>query len=121
MIVSWLVLSLAVWVAALILPGFRVRGFTGALVVGALFGLLNWFLGWLLFVLIGLGTLGLGFLLAFITRWIVDAIVLKLTDSLSSRLEIRGFRWALAGALVMSAVGTIAEYFLRQPPTTVAL
>ncbi len=113
-VVSWLVLSLAVWVTALILPGFKVRGVGGALVVGAIFGLLNWLLGWLFFVIIGLGTLGLGFLLAFITRWIVDAIILKITDALTDRLEIRSFGWAMAAALVMSLVGTAAEYALHQ-------
>ncbi len=113
-VVSWLVLSLAVWVTALILPGFKVRGVGGALVVGAIFGLLNFALGWLFFVIIGLGTLGLGFLLAFITRWIVDAIILKITDALTDRLEIRSFGWAMAAALVMSLVGTAAEYALHQ-------
>ncbi len=113
-IVSWLVLSLAVWVTAMVLPGFKVRGFGGALIVAALFGLLNWLLGWLLFVLIGLGTLGLGFLLAFITRWIVDALVLKIVDAATDRLEIKGFSWALAAALVMSAVGTLAELVLQR-------
>jgi hypothetical protein len=44
-----------------------------------------------LFVAIGFGTLGLGFLLAFITRWLVDAIVLKIVDALSRSLEIVSF------------------------------
>ena len=109
-LVSWALLAAAVGVASWILPGFKVRGLAGALVVAAIFGALNWALGWLLFVMIGLGTLGLGFLFAFVTRWIVDAIFLRLTAALSSRLEIKSFGWALAGALIMSLVGTAAEY-----------
>jgi putative membrane protein len=112
-LISWLLLSVSVWITALILPGFRVRGFGGALVVAAIFGLLNWAMGWLLFVAIGLGTLGLGFLLAFITRWIVDAILLKITDWATDRLEIRSFGWALAAALVMSLLGTAADYIFH--------
>jgi len=113
LLISWLLLSVAVWITGLILPGFRVRGFFGAVVVAAIFGLLNLFLGWLLFVLIGIGTLGLGFLFAFITRWIVDAILLKITDAFTERLEIRSFGWALAAALIMSLVGTVGEYALQ--------
>ena len=110
LLLSWLVLSVAVWVTAAILPGFEVRGFWGAVKVAALFGLLNWLIGWLIFVLIGIGTLGIGFLLAFITRWIVSAILLKVTDALSSSLTIASFGRALIAALLMSGIGTLAEW-----------
>ena len=112
LIISWLVLALAVWVTAMILPGFKVKGFRGALIVAIVFGLLNWALGWVLFVVIGVGTLGLGFLLAFVTRWVVDAILLKMTDALMDSLTIKGFGWAMAAALIMSLVGTFAEYLI---------
>ncbi len=118
LIINWLLLAAAVWITALILPGFKVRGFGGALVVGAVFGLLNWAIGWLLFIAIGIGTLGLGFLLAFVTRWVVDAIVLKITDALTQSLKIRSFFWALMGALVMSLLGTAGEYLLGHGPHT---
>jgi putative membrane protein len=110
LLLSWLVLSVSVWVTALILPGFEVRGFWGAIKVAALFGLLNWLIGWFIFVLIGIGTLGIGFLLAFITRWIVSAILLKLTDAMSSSLKIASFGRALLAALLMSGIGTLAEW-----------
>jgi len=83
-----------------------------AIVVAALIGILNFLLGWLLFAVFTIATLGLAWLLAFITRWIVDAIVLKLVDALSDRLKIDGFRWALAGSFVMSVLGTLAEWVL---------
>ncbi len=112
-LLSWLVLSAAVLVAAAILPGMRVKGFGGALVAAALFGVLNWLLGWLFFVVIGVATLGLGFLFAFLTRWLVDAIVLKMADSLTDRLTIDGFGTALLGAGIVSIVGTLLEYLVR--------
>lgn len=34
-------------------------------------------------------------LLAFITRWIIDAILLKITDAMSDTLTIDGLGWAL--------------------------
>ncbi len=112
-LLSWLVLSLAVWATAVLLPGFRVKSFGSAILVAALFGILNFLIGWLFFVVFTIATLGLAWLLAFITRWIINAIILKLVDAFTDQLTIDGFGWALGGALVMSAVGTLAEWLIR--------
>lgn len=111
-LLSWLVLSVAVWVTAMVLPGFHVRSFGSAIVVAAIFGVLNFLLGWLLFAIFTVATLGLAWLFAFITRWIINALLLKLTDSLTTQLRIDGFKWALAGALMMSALGTLGEWLI---------
>ena len=113
MFLSWIVLSISFWLTARVLPGFELKGCVSSVIVAALFGVLHWFLGWFLFVVIGFGTLGLGFLLAFITRWIVTAIVLKLTDALSKSLTIRSFGTAVLAAMLMSLFGTLAEYALH--------
>ncbi len=110
LIFSWILLSLAFWITAKIVPGFTLRSGLSALVVAALFGLLNFALGWLFFVVLGIATLGIGFLLAVITRWIVTAILLKITAGLTSRLEVRSFGTALIAALVMAVIGSAAEY-----------
>jgi putative membrane protein len=112
-LLEWLILSLAFWLTALIVPGFRLRGFWDAVVVAAIFGIVNFLLGTLLYYAIGIVTLGLGLLLSFITHWIVNAILLKLTDALSSRLEVRSFGTALLAALVMSVLGNIGIYLLQ--------
>jgi len=114
MLIQWLILTAAFWVAALIVPGFEVKRGWATLWVAALFGVLHWLLGWLLFVILGIATLGIGFLLAFITRWVVGAIVLKLVDALSSNIRIRDFKAALLGSLVMSGVGTLAQWLLQR-------
>lgn len=111
-LLSWLILAAAVWIAAAVLPGMRLKGVGNTLIVAALFGILNFFLGWLLFTVIGLGTLGLGFLLAFITRWIVDALILKLTDAFTDRLTVNGFGTAMLAALIIAGVGTLGQYLV---------
>lgn len=111
-ILAWLVLAVAVWLTAAILPGFKVNGFWGAIKAAAVFGTLNWLLGYLLYLILGVMTLGIGFLLGFITRWIVMAIVLKLSDKLSSSIKIDSFVTALIGALLMTGIGTLAERLL---------
>lgn len=113
LLLSWLILSLAVWLTAALLPGFHVKSAGSAILVAALVGVLNFLLGWLLFAVFTVATLGLAWLLAFVTRWIIDAIILKLVDSLTDRLTIDGFGWALAGAFVMSAIGTLGEWLIR--------
>ena len=44
LILSWLILSLAVWITAMLLPGFHVKSFTSAIIVAAIFGVLNFLL-----------------------------------------------------------------------------
>lgn len=113
-LISWLILSAIVWLTAVIVPGFSVRGIGGALLTAALFGALHWAIGWFFFVVIGIATLGLGFLLAFITRWIVSAIVLKIVDALTDRLTIVSFGRALLAAAVMAGLGTVAEWLTQR-------
>jgi putative membrane protein len=113
LILSWLILSLAVWVTSSVLPGFHVKSPSSALLVAAIFGVLNFLLGWLLFAVFTVATLGLAWLLAFITRWIINAILLVITDKLTDHLRIDSFGWALGGSLVMSLVGTLGEWLVR--------
>ena len=109
LLLTWLVLSISVWLTAAILPGFKVNGFWGAVKAAAVFGTLNWLLGWFFFVVLSIVTLGIAYLLAFITRWIVMAIILKLSDKLSSSIKIDGFGTALIGALLMTFLGSLVE------------
>lgn len=112
-LLSWLILSLAVWITAVILPGFHVKSVLDAFIVAAIFGILNFLLGWLFFVIFAIATLGIALLLAFITRWIINAILLKITDAISDALKIDSFGWALGGALLMSVLGTVGEWMVR--------
>jgi len=106
---TWLILAIAVFLTAAILPGFKVNGFWGANKAAAVFGTLNWLLGWLFFVVLSIVTLGIAYLLAFITRWIIMAIILKLSDKVSSSIQIDGFGTALIGALLMTGIASLVE------------
>ena len=112
-LLSWLILSAAVWFTAVLLPGIQIKKFSGAIVVALIFGLLNWSIGWLLFTLIGIATLGIGLLFAFLTRWIVCALLLEITSHLTDKMKIKTIAWSFLGALVMSALGTVGEWLIR--------
>lgn len=111
-LLSWLILSLGVYGAAVLLPGVHLRNFKSAILVAAGLGILNVLIGWFLFFVLGLGTLGLGFLFAFVTRWVVDAILLKLIDKFSRSLRIDSFFSALGAALIIAAIGFVGELLL---------
>ena len=112
-LITWLILSAAFYLTAAVLPGFELKGGAGgAALVAGLFGVINWLIGWLLFVLIGVASLGLGFLLAFLTRWLVNAILLKVVDAVSDSLNIKSFKTALLGALLISLFGTLGQWLL---------
>lgn len=110
MIVAWLSASLGLWVAAQLLRGVRLSSAADALWAGALLGLLNWALHGFVFVVLGIATLGLGFLFFFITTWIASALIILLTSKLSSRLHVDGFLNAVVTALIVSAAGVVVRW-----------
>jgi putative membrane protein len=112
LLAAWFVLALGVFIAAKLVSGVEVPDFWDAIVVAAVFGTLNFLLGWLFFIVIGIATLGIGFLLFFITRWVVNAIMLMLTASFTPRLRIRGFGTAMIASLVISVVAFAADKLL---------
>lgn len=111
-LVSWLVLSLAVWVAAAVLDRVRIKDTVSVVIIAAAFGILNFFLGTIFFWILGLATLGIGLLFAFITRWVVDALLLKMVDKFTDHIEIDGMAPAFWAALIMSLFGSAAQGLL---------
>ena len=113
LLATWATLTLSMFVATKVLPGLKIEGGIGShFLVSALFGLVSFLAGWLLFVALGIATLGLGFLFAFLTRLVVSAAMLMLTDRWSSKLSVDGFGTAFLAALIMNLVGGAVEFFL---------
>ena len=112
LLLVWLVWALAIWLTAKFLPGFEVSSFPGAIIVALVFGLLNVIVGHFLYLVIGVTTLGLGFVFGFITRWFVTAVVLKITDAVSDNLSIQSFGTALIASGIISFLGAVGEHLL---------
>ncbi len=109
-LVCWLILSATVWLTSKLMPGFELReGFSNALIVAAMFGVLNATLGYLLFHIIGISTLFIGYMLAFVTRTLVSAAVLMLVDKLTDRLHIDGCVTALFASVVVGISGAFSD------------
>ena len=109
-LVNWLIIAAAVWVATLVVPGIDVRGGFWTLAgVSLLFGLVNAVLGPLLHLValpVSVLTLGTFALL-------VNGVLLLVTAALSDKLQTSGFGSAVLGALVISVVTTVLELVLR--------
>ena len=104
-LVKWLLSSIAVLLAAYLLPGVSVTSFGTALIVAAILALLNAVLRPVLVVLtipITIVTLGL-FLL------VINALIILLTDSLISGFEVSNFWWALLFSFLLSILGALFD------------
>jgi putative membrane protein len=112
-LIKWLILSAAFWGTAQILPGVKVRSFGSSIVVSAIFGLLSFFVGWFLFAFLTITTFGLAYLLAFITWWVIAAVMLLFTDALTDRFEVDGFGIALLAALVIALLNGAGHWMVN--------
>ena len=100
--------AIAVWLGAKVLRGVEVSDFSHAIIIGLVLALLNAtlgsFLDWISTPLRWI-TLGL-------FSFVVDAIVLMVTDYFLKGLKIKNFWWAVLLAVVVSIVNSITHAIL---------
>ena len=109
-IIAWALAAAALLLADRLIAGVRLEGdFVTSLGVAAGFSVLQFLFGWFFFGLLGIATLGLGFIFHFATQLVSAAIVLKLTSGLSRRFKIVGFFPALGTALLLALAGEISS------------
>jgi putative membrane protein len=111
--VRWLMLALAVWLAAELLSGIELEGTGSTLAVAAILGLMNLFVRPILVLFslpITLMTFGL-FLI------VINAALLGLTDLIANvsddiHFNVENIWSAFAGAIIISIVGIILGWFI---------
>jgi putative membrane protein len=114
LLVRWLMLSLAVWVAAGAVAGIHLDGWGSTLAVAAILGLLNVYLRPVLFFFsLPLTILTLGLFLI-----VINAMLLGLTSWIAGfidelRFSVDGIWPALLGALIISIVGAVLRLFVK--------
>ena len=89
-----------------IIPQIRVKSFGTALWVAFLIAVFNATIGILLRFPLNLVSL---FLLQFVVRLIVTAIIIKIVDKLVGNFEVKGFWPALIIAIALAIAGTIVS------------
>jgi putative membrane protein len=107
----WAVLAAAFAVTTWLLSGIEVSGgFWGYLWVSALFGIVNAILGTILRIL----TLPLTILTLGLFALVINALMLELTDALTSHLTIDDFFWtAIWSAIILAIVSVILDLLVR--------
>ena len=92
--------AVAVFIVAQIVPGIRVRNFGTAILVAIVYGFFNYLtyhIFWMFSVPFAALTLGLGF-------WILNTILLVLTDKVVDSFRVDGLIWAAIGSALISIV-----------------
>ena len=103
LLVSWLILAVAIFIAARILPGLQIDSFGRALVVAVVLALLNTVLRPLLaFVFAPLTWITFG-----LFSLVINGLVLWATGGLVSGFKVQGCLWAVLGALLISIIRTL--------------
>lgn len=101
LLIAWLIMSLAVFLVAKLLPGVHVKSFGTALGVAAVYGIFHA----LLFRLLAFFTLPLVVLSLGVFLLVINAFLLWLTDLLIEDFKIDGPLWTLLASLLISVVG----------------
>jgi uncharacterized membrane protein YvlD (DUF360 family) len=113
LLVSWALSATALLLSSRLFKGVQLKGdFLDALWIAAIYAILSFFLSWFIFGVLGVVTLGLGFLFHFVTQLVTAAIVLKVTAGLSSRFDILGFLPALGTAILLALASEAASRLL---------
>ena len=102
-LVNWLVTTLAVLIAAYLLPGVTVRNFFAGLLTALVLGLINAILRPILVIL----TLPLTVLTLGLFIFVINALLVLLTSAIVPGFEVRSFGWALLFSLLFSIVSFI--------------
>ncbi|MCA1961601.1 MAG: phage holin family protein [Desulfomonile sp.] len=103
LVIYWIVITMAILIAAFILPGIRVRSLGAALAAAAVLGLLNMFIKpILIFLTLPITVLTLGLFVI-----VINALLLMLAGAIVRGLEIKSFWWAVAGAVIVSIVTSV--------------
>jgi putative membrane protein len=112
-VVRWLFLTFAIFMAAYLIDGIRISGLPSAILAAAVLGVLNAFFRPILLLL----TLPLNILTLGLFTFTINAILLMMASGIISGFDVDGFGAALLGALLISAVSWLLTSFISERGT----
>jgi putative membrane protein len=101
-----LLLSLAVFIVARIMPNIRVKNFGTAIIVAIVFSVINILVGWLL-VLISFPLMIITFGLF---KFVINAILLWITNIVVDDFEIKGAVSTLIAAFLIAVIDSVLKW-----------
>ncbi len=109
LLAKWIIVALAFLALPHILPGIAINAFSTALIVAFFWGLANLIIKpVLLLVLLPINILTLG-----LFTFVVNALLFWGIGSFIKGFEVTGFTPAFLGALIMSVVGMLSNWLLK--------
>ena len=99
-LIHWFLSSLAIMVAAYVLPGIHVSSFWAAVVAALVIGILNVLVKPVLIVL----TLPINILTLGLFTFVINALLILLASSIVKGFEVESFGWAFLFAIVLSII-----------------
>jgi putative membrane protein len=114
LLISWALVAFGLFVADKLVSDFDIAGdWKSYVVVAAVVGIVNFFVGWFIYGVLVIGSLGLGWIFSTVTRIVTSAIVLKIADAMSTRFTIKGFLPAVWAAIILAVTSGLGDFLLR--------
>ncbi|HEX2328618.1 MAG TPA: phage holin family protein [Candidatus Angelobacter sp.] len=108
LLLRWLINAASLLLVARIIPDFRIEGCLSAMIAAVVVGFVNATLGVVLrFFAFPLTLLTLGLFLI-----VVDAVLLKAAAAITPGFEVKTWKAALVGALLLAVISTVLNWFL---------
>jgi putative membrane protein len=107
-ITRWLVITVAILLASWFVSGIRVDSLLTALIAAGILGLINVFIRPVLIIL----TLPLSIITLGVFTFFINAFLLELVSYIIPGFEVDGFLAAFLGALMISIVSWLANFFI---------
>lgn len=101
-----LILSVAVFLVANVIPGIRVKNYGTAVIVAVVYSVINFLFGWLLILL----TLPFMIITFGLFKLVINAILLWATDKLIEDFKIKDFFTTFIAALCITLVDSLIRW-----------
>ncbi len=103
-----LLLSVAIFLVAKILPKIHLKSFGTAIIVSIVYGVINYLIGWLLTLL----TLPALILTFGLFKFVINAFLLWITDKLIDDFEIDGIGTTLIAAFLITVIDSVLRWVI---------
>jgi len=109
-VLRWLILTLAIMIAAYLIKGIEVKGFSSALLAAAILGILNAFFRPILIIL----TLPINILTLGLFTFVINAVLVMMASGVIGGFAVQGFWPALLGSLVITIISWSLSSFINE-------
>ncbi len=108
MIINILLLSVAIFLVATLMPTIKIKSYGTAIVVALVYSVINFLVGWLLTFI----ALPLIFITFGLFKLVINAVLLWMTDQLVDDFKIKGIGSTLVAAVLITVIDSILKWMV---------